>query len=82
MNVTITPELVEEGLIEAIAELGVERELINREATLESLEVDSLDLVELGQMIEEQFGVQITSKDAVSLTTVGDTIDMVLERLG
>ena len=38
---------------------ATERDELTREATLESLDVDSLDLVELAQIVEDEFGVEL-----------------------
>ena len=80
MAETVTPEVVEQKVVDAIAELGPEREDITREATFESLDVDSLDLVELAQVVEDEFGVEIKGEDAQRLETVGDAIDLVVAR--
>ena len=77
---TVTPETVEQKVVDAIAEMGPEREEVTRDATFESLDVDSLDLVELTQMVEEEFGVQIKGEDAQQMQTVGDAIDFVVSR--
>jgi acyl carrier protein len=76
----LTLEAVEETIVETLAELGPEREEITRDATLESLDIDSLDLVEVAQVIEEEFGVKIGTDDAERLRTVGNAIDLVYER--
>lgn len=76
-----TTQSVEEMLIEAIAELGPKREDIKREATFESLDVDSLDLVEIAQRAEEAYGVEINPQDMGDVKTVGDAIDLVLARV-
>lgn len=80
MATTATPQAVEEKIVEAIANLGAERDEINRDATFESLDVDSLDIVELSQVIEDEFGVELKGDDAQSLETVGDAIDLVVAR--
>jgi acyl carrier protein len=76
-----TTQSVEEMLTEAIAELGPKREDIKREATFESLDVDSLDLVEIAQRAEEAYGVEINPQDMGDVKTVGDAIDLVLARV-
>ncbi len=49
----------------------------------EELDVDSLDLAELSQIVESEFGVELTSSDVADVKTVGDAIDLVVEpRLG
>ncbi len=76
----VTQDAVYEKIADAIAEIGPEREDVTKEATLESLDVDSLDLVEVGQVIEEEFGVEIKGEDAEKLKTVGDVVDLVVQR--
>ncbi|MGI8440150.1 MAG: acyl carrier protein [Thermoleophilaceae bacterium] len=75
---TVTRENVEPKVIEAIAELGPEPAQVTPDATFESLDVDSLDLVELTQVVEEEFGVVIPNEDAAKLTTVGEAIEYVV----
>ena len=78
---TITRETVEERLVEALVELGPERDDITRDATLESLDIDSLDIVELAQMVEDEWGVEIKAEDAKHVRTVGDAFDLVIGRV-
>ena len=80
MAATVTKEQVSERVTEALVELGAEREAIKPEAEFEALELDSLDLVELAQIVEEEWGVEITAKDMEGLTTVGQAIDLVADR--
>lgn len=80
MSTTITIQDVERTVVEALAELGPEPEQITRGATLEELDIDSLDLVEVAQIVEEEYGVKLTTDDAERLKTVGDAIDLIFER--
>jgi acyl carrier protein len=80
MPTTVSRETVEETIIEAIVELGPEREELSRDATLESLDIDSLDLVEIAQILEEEHGVKLTTDDADRLRSLGDVFDLVWER--
>ncbi len=80
MAATVTKEQITERVTEALVELGAEREEIKPEAEFEALELDSLDLVELAQIVEEEWGVEITAKDMEGLTTVGQAVDLVAER--
>jgi acyl carrier protein len=77
---TLSPDTVFETIADALAEIGPEREQIRRESTFDSLEVDSLDLVEVGQVIEERFGVELKGDDMEKLETVGQVVDLVIER--
>jgi acyl carrier protein len=79
---TVTKEQIEERVVEALVSFGAEREAIDREATWDPLGVDSLDLVEMAQIVEEEYGVQIREEDMKDLRTVGDAIDYVAKRAG
>jgi acyl carrier protein len=78
MSVKATPDSVQETVIEALKEFGVEGD-IGRDTPLEELGVDSLDLVELVQIIEEKYGVEIRGDDAAAFKTVGSVIDGIVE---
>jgi acyl carrier protein len=80
MPTAVTPQNVEQTIVDSIVKLGPEPDEVTRDATFESLDVDSLDLVEVAQVVEEEFGVEIKGDDAQKLQTVGDAIDLVLER--
>ena len=80
MTATVAKEQIQEKLTEALVELGADREAIKPDAEFEALDVDSLDLVELAQIVEEEWGVEITGKDMESLKTVGQAVDLVEKR--
>jgi len=80
MPATATQETVEQTIVDAIAKLGPEPEDVTRDATFEQLDVDSLDLVEVAQVVEEEFGVALKGADMEKLRTVGDAIDLVVSR--
>jgi len=73
------PEL-EKRIYEAFVSFGASEEDLTRDATLESLDVDSLDLVELAQILDEEYSIQVESKDFENVVTVGDALDRVLQR--
>ena len=75
-----TTEQIEKVITDSLISFGANADEINRDAELASLDIDSLDLAELSQIIEEQFGVELTSADVAEITTVGDAIDLVAER--
>ncbi len=77
-----SPETVEKVVREALPQFGVEPDDITREATFEDLDVDSLDLAELSQIIEDEYGVQLKGDDVGKIKTVGDAIDLVVSRAG
>jgi acyl carrier protein len=78
---TISPDRVFETIAGALAEAGADRDQIARESSFESLDVDSLDLVEVGQVIQDEFGVEIKGDDMKELSTVGQVVTLVVERV-
>ncbi len=76
-----TAESVEQVIIDGLKELGAEGE-VARSSTFEDLDVDSLDLVELAQIVEDEFGVELQGEDVKDLRTVGEVIDLVVARAG
>ena len=76
----ITTEQVESRVIETLASFGPDVSQITREATFEELDIDSLDLVELAQVIEDDYGVILKGEDMKELKTVGQAIDLIVSR--
>ena len=76
----LTTDRVEHVIVDAIANFGPDADTVNRDATFEILDIDSLDLVELAQIIEDEFGVKLEGSDVAALKTVGDVIDVVVAR--
>ena len=82
MPETVTPEAVETTVRDALVQFGPEPDDIKLEATFEELDVDSLDLAELSQIIEDEYGVQLKGDDVGKIKTVGDAVDLVVQRAG
>jgi acyl carrier protein len=80
MPTEVSTDRVEQVIFDGLAEVGAEREAISREATFEDLDVDSLDLVEIAQIVEDKFGVELEGEAVADLKTVGDVIDLVVAR--
>ena len=79
---TTTPEAVEEHVSRALVEFGAEAGSISPSSTWDELDVDSLDLVELAQMIEDEYGVEVRENEMEKLKTVSDVVTLVVERAG
>ena len=79
---TITKDAIQTRVYAALEEFGADADEITNEATFESLDVDSLDLVELGQIVQDEYGVEIKGEDMPKLKTVGDAVDLIAERAG
>jgi acyl carrier protein len=74
---------VKERITEIIVDLlGVEPEKVVPEANFrEDLEADSLDLVELIMAFEDAFGGEISDEEAQKITTVGQAISYIEEKM-
>jgi acyl carrier protein len=79
---TVTRDAIQNRVFEALEDFGAEKDAIALDATFEELDVDSLDLVELGQIVQEEYGVEIKGEDMPKLKTVGDAVDLIAERAG
>jgi acyl carrier protein len=66
-----------------VDELGIDRDKIAMSASFEEdLEVDSLGVVELLMALEDNFGVSIPDEEAEKIGTVGEAVDLVMQKLG
>jgi acyl carrier protein len=81
MATTITPQDIESTIVENLIAFGADADAVTRDATLEAIDVDSLDLVELTQVIEETYDLDLEGADFKSIRTVGDVVDLVVARV-
>ena len=80
MSTAVTEEQIEKVVIESLLTFGADSEQITREASFEALDIDSLDLAELSQIVHERFGVELKGSDVAEIKTVRDAIVMIAER--
>src|SRR4029450_2517410 len=57
---TATKDQVSERVVSALVEFGEEPENVKPDSRFEDLDIDSLDLVELAQVIEDEHGIEGT----------------------
>jgi acyl carrier protein len=57
-------------------QFGVAESAIAPEATLEDLDLDSLDVVEFSMVAEEELGVPISDEEAENLVTLDDSVKL------
>jgi acyl carrier protein len=77
---TATKDQVQERVIAALVEFGEEPENIKPDSRFEDLDIDSLDLVELAQVIEDEYGIEVNDSDMDQITTVQEAVAFVTER--
>jgi acyl carrier protein len=81
MPATVTKTEIEEKLLETIVELSdCDAAEVTREATLDDLDLDSLDLVELSQIVMEQWSIELTREDLKDVKNVGDALDLIIAK--
>jgi acyl carrier protein len=68
----VTQEQVEKRIVDALIEFGADPDEMKPEATLEELEIDSLDLFELGQILNQEFGIEVDPDDFENVSTLGE----------
>jgi acyl carrier protein len=81
MPTTATREEIEGRVFQALEEFGAEPDRIGPDAEFEALDVDSLDLVELAQIVEDEYGVQLKTEDMEGIKTVRQAVDLVISKL-
>ncbi len=78
---TPTADEVRKFIVDELCELAdLKPEEIKPEATLEDLDIDSLDLVELAQIIEERYEVTLERDDFKDVTTVDAAIEVIVDK--
>lgn len=65
----------------AVEVLSVDADQVVLEATFESLDADSLDLVELVMALEEEFDVNVEEEELDGISTVQGAYDLILSKL-
>lgn len=79
MTKDIVIEKINEFLVE---EFEVDESVIEPTASLQdTLELDSLDYVDLVVVIENNFGFKVTGEDFKSITTYQDFYDLIFEKV-
>ena len=79
-----TNDEIRAGLAEILEEIAdVSPDDVTAEKSFtDDLDVDSLDLVELAQIVEDEYGVQLKGEDMEGVTTVRQAVDLVMSKLG
>jgi len=80
MATDATSQTITEVVTEELVRLGAEREEITSESQLTDIDVDSLDLAELAQIVEERYEIKLTGADVTGVRTVGDVVALIESR--
>lgn len=80
MSVRHSEREIEARVVDTLVSLGVDRDAIVPEAPLETLDVDSLDVIELAELLRAEMGIEIEGRDFVDVKTYGDAMGVILAR--
>lgn len=63
-------------------QLGIDESEITLDSSFsDDLEADSLDVVELMMALEDEFKIEISDEDAGNISTIGDVVDYIKDRV-
>lgn len=84
MSKTYTRDEISEKIQQIACDMtGAIPETVNADAKfVEDLRADSLDMMEIGMKIEDEFDIEIPDEDAEKIATVGQAIDYVAAKVG
>jgi acyl carrier protein len=80
MSATTTNTEVRQVVTEALVSFGADADQITADATFAALDVDSLDLAEMAQIIDDKFGVELNGNDVKGIETIDDLVALVVSR--
>ena len=78
----LTRELIQGRIERALAAFDVDTSSLTPESGLEDANIDSLDIVELSQILHDDYSIDIKPQDFQGSTTYGDALDVVFRRAG
>ena len=65
-------------IVEELSQItGIETDSLTPGATLQDLDIDSLDMVEFKQIVEDRYDVLLEREDFTEVVTVGHALDVV-----
>lgn len=72
-------EYLKEEILENYVFNGYNIKEINRDTTVDELELDNLDLLEITLDLESEYDVLIDDNELKNVVTIGDLIDLILD---
>jgi len=81
MTASTDQTTLEQFVYDTLESFGADRSAMTPDATLESLDVDSLDLVELAQLVEDHYGTRLETRDFEGVETLGDALGAIARKV-
>jgi acyl carrier protein len=66
----------EEAILRIVAEHAGTASPLTREVLLEDLDLDSFDLIELAQTLDDELAIAVNPADVRGAVTIGDVLDV------
>jgi acyl carrier protein len=77
-NQEVTRDEIRELIVGLLVdEVDVEPDQLSDSATMKDLDLDSLDLIEMAQLIRHKYGVRMQASDAEGVEDFGGVLDMI-----
>jgi acyl carrier protein len=75
-------EHVRSEIVQELSDItGLEATSLTSEATLQELDIDSLDMLEFKQIVEDRYDVVLERDDFTGVVTIGNALDVILPRI-
>ena len=75
--ITVMDAELEQSLLKLVAEQIDSPKPLSRATPIDELDIDSLDLIEIAQAVDDEFNIRIDARDVHGARTVGDLLDAV-----
>lgn len=75
----ISRDVVEKRITDALVEFGADPDELRPEAELKALEIDSLDLFECGQILQQEFAIVVNPEDFEDVVSLQDALDVLMK---
>jgi acyl carrier protein len=81
MEAATTPQSAEKWMLDALGAQSGMRDGIDRNTRIKDLDIDSLDLIEIWTMLDEELGVAVDPTELRQSETVGEALDLIKSQL-
>jgi acyl carrier protein len=75
-------DAIKSFVFDTLTEYGAERESLTTDAHFDDLEIDSLDMVEIGMAINKTFSLSIKPKEFDGKNTIGKVLEVIYDKAG
>jgi acyl carrier protein len=77
----VDPAELEARVLASVSELSKMPQPLDLGMTFADLNMDSLDVVEILQMVEDDFGITVSDREAAGVETLGQALDLLRSKV-